>query len=319
MPQRLLRLGTRRSALARAQSAQVARALEQLRPSVRIELVGIDTRGDRSSATPLAQMQGKEFFTAEIDAALLDGAVDFTVHSYKDLSLERAPRLLLAAVPQREPPQDVVLFAADVRARLAAGAELRIGSSSPRRAAFVPEFLRQALPGASVARVRLCELRGNVDTRLRRLHEAADSERRLDGVVLALAGLVRLWRDEAGRTLLQGLLAGLPRMLLPLSTCPTAPAQGALAVECRREDQATAELLAPLEHAPTRQAVAAERALLAARGGGCHQRFGATQMTLPRPAANRSCSGSRRRHSAPCCSRWWPGTAAASHRDRSRS
>src|SRR6202044_556574 len=146
MAPRALKLGTRRSALARAQSAAVAHQLQQLHPGLTVELVGIETRGDRILDTPLSSVEGKEFFTDELDAALLAGRVDFTVHSYKDLSLERSARLLLAAVPRRELPHDMALFAADVPQRLAAGHELLIGSSSPRRASFVAEFLQRRLP-----------------------------------------------------------------------------------------------------------------------------------------------------------------------------
>src|SRR5580704_782848 len=186
MRPRSLKLGTRRSALARAQSALVAQQLERSHAGLTVELVGLDTRGDRIQDRPLTSVEGKEFFTAELDAALLDGTVDLTVHSYKDLSLERSPRLLLAAVPKREPPGDIALFAPDIRSRLAAGEQLRIGSSSPRRGSFVPDFLRRVLPAPSMpARVQLVELRGNVDSRLRRLHEPRGSARRLDGIVLA--------------------------------------------------------------------------------------------------------------------------------------
>jgi hydroxymethylbilane synthase len=161
-----LRLGTRRSLLARAQSSAVARDLERAHPGLKVELVGIDTRGDRITDVPLSQIDGKEFFTAEIDAALEGGAVDITVHSFKDLSLERPARLHLGAVPARQNPRDIVYFAPDVLEVLARRGTLRIGSSSPRRAAFVPAFLERALPGAAApsgqARVELCALRGNV-------------------------------------------------------------------------------------------------------------------------------------------------------------
>ncbi len=285
MGTRVLKLGTRRSALARAQSAAVARRLMQQHPGLNVELVGIETRGDRILDKPLSAVDGKEFFTAEIDQALLAGDVDLTVHSFKDLSLERSPRLLLAAVPRREAPHDIALFAPDVRERLATGATLRIGSSSPRRASFVPEFLRRALPSlapvdASDRRIELVPLRGNVDSRLRRLHDARGSERHLDGIVLAFAGLARLWADTEGRVLLQQLLSPLPRMVLPLSACPSAPAQGALAIECRRDDTQTSALLAAIDDVATRRAVQAEREVLAARGGGCHQRLGATQIEI---------------------------------------
>src|ERR1700722_19713196 len=259
MAPRALKLGTRRSALARAQSAAVARQLEQLHPGLTVELVGIETRGDRILDTPLSSLEGKEFFTDELDAALL------------------------AAVPRREQPHDIAVFAADVPARLVAGHELVIGSSSPRRASFVPEFLQRVLPRRvpdrrSLARVRLVDLRGNVDSRLRRLREPRGPTRHLDGIVLAFAGLARLWAGAPGRLLVRALFSPLPRMLLPLSECPAAPAQGALAIECRADDAPTATLLRALDHAPTRRAVDAERAL---RGGGCHQRFGATQIELP--------------------------------------
>jgi hydroxymethylbilane synthase len=286
MSQRPLRLGTRRSLLARAQSSAVARLLERAHPGLGVELVGIDTRGDRILDVPLSQVEGKEFFTAEIDAALRAGTVDVTVHSFKDLSLERPAQLHLGAVPERANPRDIVCFAADVQQQLARGAALRIGSSSPRRQAFVPEFLARALPrsggGPATPPVELRELRGNVDTRLRRLREPRGSERQLDGVVLAFAGLARLWQDQAvgAGAILRELLHGLPRMVLPVDLCPAAPAQGALAIECRTDDERTRALLAAIDHAPTRAAVAAERALLAERGGGCHQRFGATQQEV---------------------------------------
>jgi hydroxymethylbilane synthase len=263
----------------------IARALERAHPGLQVELTGIETRGDRITDVPLSQVEGKEFFTAEIDAALRAGSVDLTVHSYKDLSLERPAGLHLAAVPPRENPRDIVIFAADVPERLLGGGELRIGSSSPRRQAFVPEFLERALPGrapAGAARVSMCELRGNIDTRLRRLREPRGSERALDGVVLAFAGLARLAEDEAlgAGSVLRELLAGLPRMVLPLTRCPAAPAQGALAVECRTDDARTRALLAAIDDRSTRVAIDAERALLAERGGGCHQRFGATQLQV---------------------------------------
>jgi hydroxymethylbilane synthase len=280
MPSRVLKLGTRRSALARAQSAAIARHLERLHPGLTVELVGIETRGDRIQDRPLSSVDGKEFFTAEIDHALLEGQIDFTVHSYKDLSLDRTPRLKLAAVPPREQPHDIAIFARDVPERLAAGLPLTIGTSSPRRMSLVPDFLRQALPGGR-ADIRLAELRGNVDSRLRRLHESRGAARHLDGIVLAFAGLARLWADEAGRGLLEQLFSPLPRMVLPLSACPSAPAQGALGIECRAGDDATARLLAQIDDAPSRRAIEAERALLGARGGGCHQRFGATQIEVP--------------------------------------
>jgi hydroxymethylbilane synthase len=285
MTVRRLRLGTRRSALAWVQSSQLAAALRAAHPGLEVELVGIDTRGDKVLDVPLSSMEGKEFFTAEIDSALREGRVDFTVHSLKDLSLDRPADLFLAAVPRRANPRDIALFAADVPQRLAEGAGLRIGTSSPRRAELLPPFLARALPHAARNRIELVNLRGNVDGRLRRLREPRGSERQLDGIVLALAGLSRLYADQSterqGRALLDGLLEGLPFIVMPLTTVPGAPGQGALAVECRTDDAATRQLLAALEDPATRGAIAVERQLLSEHGGGCHQRFGATLQWLP--------------------------------------
>lgn len=280
-----LRLGTRRSALAWVQSSQVAAALRAAHPGLEVELVGIETRGDRVLDKPLSQIEGKEFFTAEIDQALRERRVDFTVHSLKDLSLDRPPDFVLAAVPKRANPRDIALFAPDVPARLAAGEGLRIGTSSPRRAELLPPFFARALPHAARNRISLENLRGNVDSRLRRLHEPRGAERHLDGVVLAFAGLSRLFADTTterqGRALLTQLLDGLHVMVLPLTDSPGAPGQGALAIECRADDHDTRALLGALEDGYTRGAIAVERQLLAEHGGGCHQRFGATLQWLP--------------------------------------
>ena len=280
-----LRLGTRRSALAWVQSSQVAAALSAAHPGLEVELVGIETRGDRVLDKPLSEIEGKEFFTAELDHALAAGDVDFTVHSLKDLALERPPRFVLAAVPKRANPRDLALFAPDVPELLASGGSLRIGTSSPRRAQLLPEFFARALPHAARGKVMLENLRGNVDSRLRRLHEPRGSDRHLDGVVLAMAGLSRLFADTTterqGRTLLTSLLDGLNLMVLPLSDSPGAPGQGALAVECRMNDWDTRKLLDVLEDPATRRAIAVERTVLAEHGGGCHQRFGATLSWLP--------------------------------------
>lgn len=280
-----LRLGTRRSALAWIQSSQVAAALQAAHPGLQVELVGIETRGDRVLDKPLSEIEGKEFFTAELDHALLEGRVDFTVHSLKDLSLERPPQFLLAAVPVRANPRDIALFAPDVLERLAAGTGVRIGTSSPRRAELLPAFLAQALPDGARNRIELTSLRGNVDSRLRRLHEPRHSERHLDGVVLAMAGLSRLYADTRternGRKLLDELLEGLQRMVLPLTDVPGAPGQGALAIECLAANHDTRKLLGVLEDPFTRGAIAIERQLLAEHGGGCHQRFGACLQWLP--------------------------------------
>jgi hydroxymethylbilane synthase len=277
---RVLRLGTRRSLLARAQSGMVAAALERLNPGLRVELVGIDTRGDRIQDVPLQAVEGKDFFVAELDQALLERRVDLNVHSLKDLSLERPPGIVRAAMPRRENPRDVVLFAGDAAEAACGGraGRLRIGTSSPRRQENLPAFLGRALPGEP--RLELVEIRGNVNTRLGRLHEPAGSARRLDGVVLAFAGLIRLWADvPEGRSELTRLLRGARWMVLPLRDCPSAPGQGALAIECRTDDAEVRAIIERMHDEETAAHVERERAILAEWGGGCHQRFGATSVT----------------------------------------
>lgn len=243
---RPLRLGTRRSRLAMAQSGQVAQALQAVvgRP---VELVEITTEGDVSPGH-LADIGGSGVFAAALRRALLDGAVDLAVHSLKDLPTAPHPGLLVAALPARADARDV-LVARDglTLGELPAGAVL--GTGSPRRAAQV---LALGL-GLQVQPVR-----GNVDTRLRLVADGA-----VDGVLLARAGLLRLGRaDEA------------TEVLDPLQMLP-APGQGALAVECREDDAELVAALAPLDDADTRAAVTAERALLAALEAGCTAPIGA--------------------------------------------
>lgn len=284
-----LKLGTRRSLLAWAQSGWVARQIEKRNPGIQVELVGIDTRGDKIVDVSLRNVVGKEFFVAELDDALQSGAVDLTVHSMKDLSLDRPPAFELVAIPPRENPRDVILFGPGILDKIAAGKTLKIGTSSPRRLENIPPFLAQALPrlgdsGAHGAKVDLVEIRGNVNTRLSRVHELESSERALDGVVLAFAGLIRLWADGPGREELSKLLTGVRWMVMPLKECPAAPAQGALAIECRastsERDAEVRAAVRKMHDESTATRVSAERQILADWGGGCHQKFGATAVGI---------------------------------------
>ena len=241
---RPLRIGTRRSPLAQAQARWVADQLERLGAGP-VELVGVTTEGDRNEA-PLAEIGGTGVFVTAVRAALLDGSVDVAVHSLKDLPVVPCDGITLAAVPVREDPRDV-LVAAGGRTldQLPSGA--RVGTGSPRRAMQV----RELRPDLDVVGVR-----GNVDTRIGEVLAG-----RLDAVVLARAGLVRLGKPEVITEVFG------PERMLP------APGQGALAVECRAADVPT--VLARLDDAASRSCVVAERAVLQELEAGCSAPIGA--------------------------------------------
>ena len=239
-----LRLGTRASALARTQSQAVADAITAA-TGTPVELVHIVTEGDRSAAS-IAQLGGTGVFVTAIRRALVEGSIDLAVHSYKDLPTAPAPGLILAAVPGREDPRDA-LVARDglTLAQLPRGS--RVGTGAPRRAAQ----LRALGLGLDVVPIR-----GNVDTRLGRV-AGGSGDGDLDAVVLARAGLARLGRLDV-----------ITETLDPLQMLP-APAQGALAVECRTSDARTRELVGRLEDQNVRACVRAERSTLAALEAGC--------------------------------------------------
>jgi hydroxymethylbilane synthase len=240
----VIRIGTRGSLLATTQAGVIRDALAA--SGHRAELVIVTTEGDRSSA-PIAEL-GVGVFTAALREAIDESRVDLAVHSYKDLPTAADPRFVIAAVPRREDPRDA-LVARDglVLGELPSGSV--IGTSSPRRAAQ----LRALGLGLEIR-----PLRGNLDTRLNRV-----SSGDLDGIVVARAGLARIGRLDAVTETLE------PVQVLP------APAQGALAIECRGGDTKLAALLAELDDADTRAAVTAERVLLADLEAGCSAPVGA--------------------------------------------
>ncbi|AMO63280.1 porphobilinogen deaminase [Mycolicibacterium phlei] len=240
----VIRIGTRGSLLATTQAGTVRDAL--IARGHEAELVIVSTEGDRNQG-PIVDI-GVGVFTAALREAIAAGEVDCAVHSHKDLPTAGDPRLQLPAIPPREDPRDV-LVARDglVLGELPAGSV--IGTSSPRRAAQLK---------ALGLGLEIRPLRGNLDTRLSRV-----SNGELDGIVVARAGLARIGR-----------LAEATETLEPVQMLP-APAQGALAVECRADDTELAALLAELDDADTRAAVTAERALLARLEAGCSAPVGA--------------------------------------------
>ncbi len=237
-----IRLGTRNSPLAMAQAHEARERLCAAAglPEEDVEIVAVRASGDKVQDRPLAEIGGKALWTKELDAALLAGEIDFAVHSAKDVETIRPAEITIAAVLEREDVRDVLLGAASIAA-LPSGAI--IGTSAPRRAAQLLHMRPDC---------RVVPIRGNVATRLAKL---AAGE--VDATFLALAGLNRLGETGAGHALDAG--GWLP-----------APGQAAIAIECRAADGAMLEMLARIDHAPSRRAVLAERALLAALGGSCH-------------------------------------------------
>ncbi len=249
-----LRLGTRASPLAMAQAHETRARLCRAHgwDESAVELVPVIASGDKVLDRPLADIGGKALWTKELDQWLDDGTIDAAVHSLKDVETIRPPQLLIAAVLPRADKRDrlVLRQAQDDRSAatltdLPPGAV--IGTSAPRRAAQVLHLRPDC---------RVVMFRGNVATRLAKL---AAGE--VDATFLAAAGLERLGQDKVGHALD-------PAHWLP------APAQGAIAIECRSDDARVRELLGAIDHAPSRAEVMAERALLAALGGGCHSAIG---------------------------------------------
>lgn len=250
-----VRIGTRSSELALRQARQVAAQLDAR--GVPSELVEYTTLGDRILDRPLSAIGEKGLFTAELEADLLAGRIDCAVHSLKDLPTADPQGIIVVALLEREDPRDALVVRAGVDAHsldtLPEGA--RVGTSSLRRRAQL-----QALRGD----LEVCELRGNVGTRLRKLDEG-----QVDAALLAAAGLHRL---------------GLADRIVAYLDAPnwlSAPGQGAIAVQGRADDEALLSTLSSLDHAPTRVAVTAERALLAALEGGCQVPIGAAVLEEP--------------------------------------
>jgi len=240
-----VRIGTRGSALALWQAEHVGARLESLGHEVTLRV--ITTTGDLVQDRRLESVGGKGAFLKEIEEALVAAEVDLAVHSLKDVPTALPPGLVLSALLERADPRDALISSGPRLAELGAGAT--VGTTSLRR---------RALVGALRPDLTLQDLRGNVDTRLCRLREG-----RFDAILLAMAGLTRLGRADEVTEVLD------PRRFVP------APGQGAIALECREDDQVVRDAVAPLHHPATARAVSAERTFLAALGGGCNVPLGA--------------------------------------------
>ena len=235
-------LGSRGSSLAMCQAHIVQTRLEECFPQQAFTLQTIKAQADHNPELSLTALSGEGVFVKELEAALVDGRIDMAVHSMKDVPLDTAPTLRIAAVLEREEPRDALVSRSGQSFDALPGG-VRIGTSSLRRRS---QLLHQRQD------VELMDIRGNVDTRLRKLDEG-----RYDAIVLAACGLIRLGLEERITEYL-----GLEQML-------PEPGQGALAIEARADDKAMQEMLSALDDPVSRACVDAERAFLRALGGGC--------------------------------------------------
>jgi hydroxymethylbilane synthase len=238
-----LRVATRGSPLARWQAEHVTALLQAAHPGLQAELVLVETTGDRRTDAPISALGGQGVFVKEVEQAVLDDRADLAVHSAKDLTSTTAPGLVLAAVPERGDPRDALV--GQPLGQLAQGATVATGSARRRHQL-----------GALRPDLTFVELRGNIGTRLERVPDGG-------AIVMAAVALERLGLAEHIAELLE------PEVMVPQV------AQGALAIECREDDEATHRLLSAIEHEESRLLVDAERAFLAELGGGCDLPVGA--------------------------------------------
>ena len=266
-----LRLLSRGSDLAVFQAGRVAQALTDRWPDLEVVPLTRTSAGDRDDQASLTEASDKGLFTADLSTALVEGLADAAVHSWKDLPIAGHPGTTVAATLLRADPRDVLLIRRDVTEARPGG--LTVLTSSPRRTWQLDQGLAGLLPWP-VATVVSRPVRGNIPTRLRKL-----LAREGDALVVAKAALDRLLSDAAPPEVaakMRDALAMCQWMVLPLRDFPTAPAQGALAIEVATARHDVLDLVTPLTHGPTLRAVTAERSILAATGGGCHEALGAT-------------------------------------------
>ena len=258
-------IGTRGSLLALTQCRQVKKELEE-KTGASFDLKIIKTQGDLDTSKPLWQMEGKDFFTKELDEELMSGKVDLVVHSYKDLGSIRPKGIELCSITKRQFSNDVLFMRKDVTKNLNHVSSVEIGTSSPRRIFNIEQSLSEFLPHNPEVKTK--QLRGNVNTRLKKCVDG-----QYDGVVLAFAGVERLCMDENSAKEIAPMLEKLEIMILPQSTFPSAASQGALAIEIRsnRNDNGNLRKILNTTHCEnTKEAVSIERKLFNTYGGGCH-------------------------------------------------
>ena len=268
-------IGSRGSLLALTQTNAVKKELEAA-TGLEFEVEVIKTQGDIQTNKPLWQLKGENFFTRELDEALLSGKVDLVVHSFKDLGGVRPEGIALAAVPKRNYPNDILLIKKETLQNLPETKKLIIGTSSPRRIYLVEKLLPKLIPYGKKIKFETAMLRGNVNTRVQKLQDGE-----FDAIILALAGLERLASSPDSKKELKTLIEDIDFMLLPVSEFTPAAAQGALALECLKKNKSLFEKIALISDENSKKEALREKELFAQYGGGCHQAVGVHVRTHP--------------------------------------
>lgn len=273
-------IASRRSELARIQAFQVGKALRTAHPQLELDYSFRESLGDKNQNDPLWQMPEKGVFTQDFREGLLRGEFDLVVHSWKDLTIQDDPETRTAATLPRADARDLLLVRKDRWMHVEQTGTMSVLTSSPRRAYNLESFLREALP-ARISALTFSNVRGNVPTRVRKLFQTD-----VDGLIVAKAAIDRLLeanQEEFAQTQgeLRSFISQCRFAVLPLQANPSAPAQGALAIEIASGRDDMADLVNPIHCAETGAVVNRERQILAYYGGGCHQKIGVSVLARP--------------------------------------
>ncbi len=271
MPYRTFSVVCRGSWLSLAQAEIFKARVNQFFPDIKVKVIIRDTAGDKDQSTPLHLVEGKDFFTKDIQQSLRNGEADFALHSMKDVSSEDFFSNSSFAIISRDMLHDVAIFNADIISKIENGETIIAGTSSPRRSNMAIDFLQKALPhyNGKTAIIEAKPVRGNVDIRLQKLHHG-----NYDGLILAAAGLNRLLQYEASADSVKTLLTDKKIMLLPLFECPPAAGQGAVVAETDPGNTEAVALLKAIEEKALTTAIEQERNMAYRFGFGCSQQFG---------------------------------------------
>jgi hydroxymethylbilane synthase len=267
----------RSSWLSMAQIALFSQRVKAVFPDVELNVIIEETKGDKIQSTPLHKIEGKDFFTKEIQDKLRSGEADFAIHSMKDVSGDVFFEQSHYVIFDRNDPRDVAIFNPDIIEKIKRQEKIIIGTSSPRRAAMASTFLTKALPNDTTQKVQIkaVPIRGNVNARLGKLENEP-----YDGIILAAAGLNRLLEYEPSQVSIKRLLQNKKLMVLPMFECPPAAGQGAIVAETNKDNIDAIKILQLIENQQLTNAVKAERNIAEKHGFGCSQAFGTFHLDL---------------------------------------